>query len=68
VSGLAVVLDHLADAHPDEYATAVEWLHGDPAYYGHQWIADQLTVIAREDNLGVTVDEKAIRRWRKANA
>lgn len=70
-SGLATVLEHLADSHPDEHASALAML-ADPTW-GHTQIADALTRIAREDNLTgpagapVRVTEKSIRDYRKEN-
>lgn len=61
---LPTVLDHLADSHPDEHATALAMLQ-DTHTWGHTEIADALTAIAREDNLGVRVTEKSIREYRR---
>ena len=62
-AGLWIVLDHLEDAHPDEYETATAHL-ANPDISATE-LADVLTMIARDDNLGVTVTEQSIRRYRK---
>lgn len=56
---------HIQNEVLTEYGTALEMLN-DPAY-GNTQVADALTLIAREDNLGVIVNEAAIRRWRKSH-
>ena len=65
-SGLRIVLDHLEDSHPEEHASALGMLR-DPTW-GATAIADALTLIAREDNLGTRVNEKAVRDYRRAAA
>lgn len=63
-AGLWNVLEHLEDAHPDEYELACAHLT-DPAVSATT-LADTLTLIAREDNLNTKVTEGSIRRYRKA--
>ena len=62
-AGLWIVLDHLEDAHPDEHETATAHL-ANPEVSATE-LADVLTMIARDDNLGVAVTEQSIRRYRK---
>ena len=65
-AGLWIVLDHLEDAHPDEHATAIAHL-ANPDVSATE-LAEVLTMIARQDNVNVTVTEQSIRRHRKAQA
>ncbi len=65
-AGLWIVLDHLEDAHPDEYATATAHL-ANPEVSATE-LADVLTTIARQDNVRATVTEQSIRRYRKQAA
>lgn len=60
---IAAVLDHLDDANPEEAAT-LRGLIANPLI-GHTELADAITMIARLDNLGFTVSEESVRRYRK---
>lgn len=69
VGKINAVLEHLDDANPDEAQTLRDLIKN-PAI-GHTELADAITMIAREDNLGFSVSEESIRRYRrhrKANA
>lgn len=57
------VLEHLDDANPDEHATLLDLIHNPNVK--HTELADAITMIAREDNLGFTVSEESVRRYRK---
>lgn len=71
-STLRIVLDHLQDAHPEEWETA--WNHIDDRSVSPTNLARALTKIAEDDNLRagdgkhIVVDEKAIRRERERNS
>ncbi|HCS2945701.1 TPA: hypothetical protein OQU49_004299 [Shigella flexneri] len=52
------------DANPDEAQTLRD-LITNPGV-GHTELADAITMIAREDNLGFSVSEESIRRYRKS--
>lgn len=60
---IAAVLDHLDDANPEEAATLRD-LIANPLI-GHTELADAITMIAQQDNLGFTVSEESVRRYRK---
>lgn len=60
---IAAVLDHLDDANPEEAAT-LRALIANPLI-GHTELADAITMIAQQDNLGFGVSEESVRRYRK---
>lgn len=66
-SGLAIVLEHLEDARPDDHALALAHLAN--LDVSATDLARALTGDAQDDNLGARVTEKSIRDYReKANA
>lgn len=57
------VIAHLDDANPEEASTLRD-LIANPLI-GHTELADSISMIARLDNLGFTVSEESVRRYRK---
>lgn len=60
------VLEHLDDANPEEAQTLRDLISNQAI--GHVELADAISMIAREDNLGFSVSEESVRRYRKASA
>lgn len=65
-SGLAIVLEHLEDARPDDHALALAHL-ANPDVSATD-LARALTLEARDDNVNARVTEKAIRDYREKHA
>lgn len=65
-SGLAIVLEHLEDARPDDHALALAHLAN--LDVSATDLARALTLEARDDNVNARVAEKAIRDYREKHA